>query len=165
MLAPERIIQVGGSGVTLRGDLFAAMEYAEITEGDSLEDAFLKLRPAIEAQERGERLKGMFDPTIYVDLIYAFSAYWRDESGWNRRTAEDGDAERPLRKRGPYKAMLKALPHHAFRELRPKIFGQLIQTIYPPEAAAEKNGEAQRSEDSSPEKNETGAMSGAEATS
>lgn len=157
MLAPERIIQMGQRAVTLTGDLYAATEYADLTEGDSLEDAFFTLRPAIEAQERGEKLKGKFDPRPYVDLIFSFSANWRDATGWNAQHAEDADAEEPPRKRGPYKAMLKAFSFHQLRELRPKIFGQLLATIFPPDIAVDKAGDGLRSEDTSPESGETGA--------
>lgn len=157
MLAPERLIQMGKRAVTLTGDLYAAMEYADVTEGDSFEDAFAMLRPAIEAQERGEELKGKFDPRTWVDLVFAFSANWRDESGWNAQHAEDTDAEQGPRKRGPYKAMLKAFPFNQIRELKPKIFGLLLSTILPPDHAVDKPGEGLRSEDSSPESGETGA--------
>lgn len=156
MLAPERIIQMGGKGVTLTGDLFAAMEYADLTGGDSFEDAFFTLKPAIEAQEKGEELKGKYDPRPYVDLVYAFSANWRDENGWNTRHARDNDAEMPVRKQGPYKAMMKAFPFHDLRELRAKLFGLLLSTIIPPHPAAVPTGDGLRSEDTSPETNETG---------
>jgi hypothetical protein len=159
MVAPELIIQMGERrGVNLTGDLYAAMEYADLTEGDSFEDAFFKLRPAIEAFEKGEKLKGKFDPTPYVDLLWAFSANWRDDKGWNSQHVRDQDGEKKsVRKTGPYIAMMKSFSHHALRELRPKIFGLLLRTIYPPEVAEADGGDAPRSEDSSPESVSIGA--------
>lgn len=147
MLAPIRKVKFGGVSITLRADLFACIEYSDVTEGASLESAALALQPEHDAQQ-GVIVSKCQDSRLWTDLFYAFAASWRDESGWN--SEHSTRAEDPLihpRKRQRYVDLAKLVSHRQFEQLRQVLWGLLLEAVLPPgETATENAGEEPRSE-------------------
>ena len=147
MLAPTRKVRLGGQSVTLRADLYACIEYADLTDGESLEQAALKLQPD-QDNEAGVITAKVNDPRVFMDLFYAFSAAWRDESGWNAEHATrpyDPTINPRLRQR--YVDLAKMASSHEFTNVRDILFALLLDAVIPPgETATEKPGAGERSE-------------------
>lgn len=147
MLAPIRKVRFGGVSITLRADLLACIEYSDVAEGASLEAAALALQPEHDG-EKGVVVSKCSDPRVWSDLFFAFSASWRDESGWNAE--HSARADDPLihpRKRQRYVDLAKLVSHREFTQLRQVLWGLLLEAVLPPgETATENAGDEPRSE-------------------
>lgn len=121
--------------VELRGDAGAAMAYNELTDGKGLEDAFNELKPSLRRHEDGEKLPPLkpHDKRTYLDLMWAFSATWREEAGWDDEEEEAVAAvSLPPRKRPSFRKLKKNLNMADLRKLRQVVLPLMFETLLPP---------------------------------
>lgn len=135
MRPPRKTLFIEGeqTRVELTGDLYACMEYEEVTDGQTLEELALSLEPEAESVKEGltVRTKRMTSRHI-ADLLYAFSANWRDDSGWNSGHHREGDPVRHPRERSRYLDMVKMLSVADKRRCANILLSLLFETVFPP---------------------------------
>lgn len=160
MRAPTRRVDIAGELWELRGDMESGFAFAELT-GQGLEDAFSRLRPLFRAGEITRELAGLdpadpaydekaaklhsehrevarcqHDPRLWLELLYAFSAGYRAESGWDNDNWEAADSgKHPLDRRG-FKQLLRSLTPFDVRQLRDILLNLYTQSISPPTTTA-----------------------------
>ena len=149
-------VDIRGELWELRGDMESGFAYAEMT-GGGLEDAFERLRPFLRLveipkaivdldpkQERyAERLaeleaehrvlsRTQNDPRPWVELLYAFSAGYRRESGFDAEHWQAADSGLHPLDRAVFKAFLRLLNPVSLRRLRDPVLRHWSRTIQPP---------------------------------
>lgn len=130
MRAPRRVIQVGGRPVELRCNVYASLEYGELT-GGGIEDAYFRLAPQIEAYEAADdldRTHPVHDVRPWADLIYALSADWRDEN-WNGSHKSPEELGCHPRKGPRFTKLFSGMSLAECRRARPIIFSLLLEGI------------------------------------
>lgn len=156
MRAPTRRVDIAGELWELRGDMESGFAFAELT-GQGLEDAFSRLRPLFRAGEIVKELAALDpadpaydakaaklnsehrdasrcqnDPRLWIELLYAFSAGYRAESGWDNDNWEAADSgKHPLDRRG-FKQLLRSLTPFDVRRLKDKLLDLYTQSVSPP---------------------------------
>lgn len=150
---PERNFLAQGVSYTLRGDVAAAIAYNELTDGYGLEDAFEKLRPLMTLHQDGEPLPKRLDRRTIMDLLWSFTATWREDQGW-----EDSDElyEDP-RKRDSFRRLKRGLGMPDVRRLPHVVVPLLLDTLLPPgDAGPETSVEAGDRQDTADQVTSTG---------
>lgn len=141
MRPPKRTVLIGPEGeqvrIELTGDLLACMEYEDVAYDQSLEELALSLSPETKAAGEGltVRTKRMRSRHV-ADLLFAFSANWRDDSGWNSRHHREGDPIRHPRERACYLDLVKTLSVADKRRCASILLSLLIDTVFPPGGTA-----------------------------
>ena len=137
MRPPKRAVLLGPEGaqvrVELSGDLLACIEYEDVADGQSLEELAISLAPSAErsGDELKVRTKRMKSRTV-ADLLFAFSANWRDDSGWNSRNAREADPTLHPRDRSRYLALAKSTSVADRRRAQGVLLSLLMETVFPP---------------------------------
>lgn len=156
MQVPIRRVQIGGENWELRGDMESGYAYAELT-GGGLEDAYERLRPLFRLVElpqelarldpadtdyadATERLSAEYrelsrtqnDPRPWVDLLWAFSAGYRSESGWDDQHWVPGDAALHPADRHGFRCFKRLLTPYQLRPLKDRILSLYTASTAPP---------------------------------
>lgn len=141
MHQPKRTLVLDHGGnlmkIELAGNILACMSYEDVAEGGTLEELALELSPT--AKREGDQVKVKTDRLTsrhVVDLLYAFSASWRDSSGWNSRNHREGDPMRPPRERSRYLELANLLPVSEKGRAGSILLALLIETVFPPGGTA-----------------------------
>lgn len=132
---PYRLFKIGKEhAVDLRGDLAASIAYNDLADGKGLEDAFDALKPTMRRHQDGEKLPPVnpHDRRAYLDLLWCFSATWREEQGWDDKDEQAGADLLPPKKRPSYKRFKRLLNQADVRRLRHCIIPLLMEAIFPP---------------------------------
>lgn len=137
MRSPKRAVFLGPKDnqtrVELAGDIFACIEYEEVSGGDSLEQLAINLDP--DAVREGNEVTvstSRLDSRKIADLLFAFSATWRDDTGWNSRHNREGDPKRHPRERVRYIDLVKLMTVADKRRVASILLALLIETVFPP---------------------------------
>lgn len=157
MRAPKRTLVVGEGAdqifIELAGDVYACMEYEEVSGGTGLEwladflNAKIKIVDGKPVAVAGEEGQPKVTTTMILDMLYAFSATWRDDSGWNSRHHREADPLKPPRERARYLDLAKTLGYHDKRRASSILLALLLETVLPPGGTATANGPSSRQDD------------------
>lgn len=146
-------VEIRGQLWEMRGDMESGFAYAEMT-GGGLEDAFERLRPFLrvaelpkaildlrpEETEKRAELEAEYrllsrtqnDPRPWVELLWAFTAGYRRENGFDAEHWQAADSSIHPLDRVVFKAFLRLLNPVALRRLRDPVLRHWSRTIQPP---------------------------------
>lgn len=137
MKPPKKMISLGGHEMLLEGNLHACLDYAEITKGKGLEDAYKDLLPQLVTyEEQGtealNREHPFKNPEPWSCLLWGFTATWRSESGWNEEHSFSDDLDKPVRKSRRFTEFVKRITFGDYRNARPQLMELLLLSLFLP---------------------------------